>query len=427
MNWLVGYRLRRLRHSSLYAMALTGMAMALLAGPAVLWLDDRTRWVLLGFGAEGARAVLAALSSALLTFIVFSFSLLLLAVQMAGAQLSPRIIGRVFESRLTKLTLGVFVFSFTYSLSALGRVEERVPQLPVLLAILSSLGGVALFLFLIQSTSRGFRPITVLTRVGEDTRRAIDAVYPEPLPPPSGPPPEAVPFSPPGARPVAHRGEPGAIVAFDVAGLAGLAAEADCVVELVSQVGDFVAAGDELLILSGPGSAAADDDVLRRCVALEPERTLENDPAFGFRIIVDIAIKALSPAINDPTTAVLAIDQLDHLLHILGRRRLGPRVVRDASGRVRLVCRMPGWEEFVALAVTEIRLCAGQSMTVYRRLQAMFEHLAARLPVERVRLIEEEMLLMHRTVGRSLADPSDRALAGIGDRQGLGGLRYPRG
>jgi len=415
-----GHRSGSLLRSSLWIVSVACMAAALLAGPALRWVDDRTRWELLGFGADGARSVLGVLSASLLTFLVFCFSILLLCVQLAGAQLSPRIIARVFEGRLTKWTLGVFTFSFTYSLAALGRVEDRVPQLPVLLAILLGLLSVALFLYLIQTTGRGFRPSAVLASVGADTRRAIDVVYPQPYAPRGGAPAEAPHTLPPDARSITHQGNAGVVVSFDAATLADLSARSGCVVELVPQIGDFLSEEDALFRVSGAGADAVDADALRRCVALGPERTLENDPAFGFRIIVDIAIKALSPAINDPTTAVLGIDQLERLLHLLGRRRFSAGVVPDPTGEARLVYRTPGWGDFVALAVTEIRLCAGQSVTVYRRLQAMVDRLLLVLPEERAAVLREESLLLRRTVERALADPQDRALAGVRDMQGLG-------
>ena len=172
----------KLVSSSLWLVSVACMVAALVVAPVVRWVDDRTRWTLLGFGVEeGARAVVGALSGSLLTFIVFSFSILLLVVQLAGAQLSPRGIARSFESRLTKLTLGAFVFTYTYSLTALGRIEDRVPQLPVLLAVVASLISIAAFLYLIQFVGAALRPSIVLTTLADATSRAIDTHYPNPL------------------------------------------------------------------------------------------------------------------------------------------------------------------------------------------------------------------------------------------------------
>jgi uncharacterized membrane protein len=141
---------------------------------------------------------------------------------------------------------------------------------------------------------------------------------------------------------------------------------------LVPEVGDFVAAGDPLFrIFDGGQDIPAER--LHKTVALGQERTLEQDPMYAFRIIVDIASKALSPAINDPTTAVLAIDQIHHLLRAVGSRNLAEGHVPDRTGQVRLVYRTPDWEDFVHLAVTEIRQYGRESIQIMRRLRAMLE------------------------------------------------------
>jgi uncharacterized membrane protein len=401
------------------------MAAALVAAPVIRWVDDRTRWELLGFGPGGATALLGAISASLLTFVVFSFSILLLAVQVAGGQLTPRIIGRVFESRLTKATLGAFVFSYVYSLASLGRMEGRVPQLPVLVAVLLSLGSIALFIFLIQVVSLGFRPVTVLTRVGEVTKAAIDSVYPHPFADDDreG---DSLEYARRSAAPrtITHRGGSGTVFAFDADRLAGIATQAGCSIEFVPRIGDSLAAGEELFRLWGPGADVPAEERLRRCVVLGPEGTPERDPVFGFRILVEIASKALSPAINDPATAVLALDQLHHLLFRLGRRRLDEGVLRDGAGEVRLVYRTPGWVDFVTLAVTEIRLYGATSPQVPRRIRAMLEHLAAVLPPSRGEALRGELALLERTVERSYADPEDRAMASVPDLQGFGSRQY---
>jgi uncharacterized membrane protein len=192
------------------------------------------------------------------------------------------------------------------------------------------------------------------------------------------------------------------------------------VVELVPEVGDFVAAGSPLFRIHGcdrkPSASA-----LREWVALGPERTMEQDPAFAFRIIVDIASKALSPAINDPTTAVLAIDQVHHLLRNVGRRRLDGGMRYDREGTLRLIYRTPDWEDFVRLAVTEIRQFGCGSIQVARRLRAMLENLSEVLPVARTGLLRDELRLLQRSAGRLFPEPEDRALANVSDSQGVGG------
>jgi len=199
-----------------------------------------------------------------------------------------------------------------------------------------------------------------------------------------------------------------------------LAERSDCIIELVPQVGDHVAIGEPLFRIVGPAGEGT-PEILHESVAVGQERTLEQDPTFAFRIMVDIASKALSPAINDPTTAVLAIDQIHHLLRTVGGRCLDDERVRDASGRLRLVYRTPDWQDFVHLAVTEIRHFGSESIQVARRLRAMLENLIQCLPGERAPLLQKELDLLSRSAKRSFPEPEDRALADISDMQGVGG------
>src|SRR5262249_15245945 len=193
----------------------------------------------------------------------------------------------------------------------------------------------------------------------------------------------------------------------------------ECVIELARQVGSFVAPGDPLFYIRGGPDLPI--DALYDSIALGAERTMKQDPAFAFRMIVDIASKGLSPAINDPTTAVLAIDQLHHLLRHVGKRRLDNEKVIDATGRVRLIYRTPDWEDFVALAVTEIRPFGGASIQIARRLRAMLENLMATLPAIRAEPLRRELQLLKKSAERCFHDPEDRALADESDAQGMGG------
>jgi uncharacterized membrane protein len=426
MWWLLRHRVQSFLRSSLWFYPLLGMAAALLAAVAVRAVDRWTGWTL-PLNIDGVRALAGTLASALLTFIVFVFSVLLVAVQLASAQQTPRVIALVLQDRRTRASLTVFVFTYTYALSFLVRVDEPVPWLSTVLCEFSSLACIAAFLVLIDRVGRQLRPVGILTLVGAMGRKVIRQVYPHPLgAAPEGPPAlEGHSLGTP-VRVVASTQASGVVLAFDVRGLAEAARRADCVIELAPEVGDFVATDDALFRVY-QGGQNLDEDDLRRAVALGAERTLEQDPAFAFRIIVDIASKALSPAINDPTTAVLAIDQLHHLLRLVGGRRLDDGRVRDSAGKERLVYRTPNWEDYVLLAVTEIRHFGGTSIQVARRLRAMLESLVAALPPERIPLLRRELTLLERTVERAFRDPEDRARADAGDLQGVGGSRPGNG
>jgi uncharacterized membrane protein len=142
---------------------------------------------------------------------------------------------------------------------------------------------------------------------------------------------------------------------------------------------------------------------------------------FAFRILVDIALKALSPAINDPTTAVLALDQVHRLLRVVGTRRLSGDAIVDRRGTMRLVLRTPDWEDFVHMACREIRACGASSVQIARRMNAMLEELARLLPPHRRAAIEEERALLDRALAELYRYPEDLALARTADIQGLGG------
>ncbi len=420
MSWLTRHRARRYLRSSLFLAPAASILLALAVAPLVRWFDDRTRWTLFGFEAGGAAAVVSGLSSSLLALIVFAFSILLLAIQIAGGQLSPRVIARIFRTPLLKVTLSAFVFSYTYSLAALSRIGERVPQLPVALAVAASLTSLGVFIYLVQRIGEAFRPGTVMTLVAAETRKVVDAMYPDPFTPGGG---EHARLSLDTGRPdrvIVQRKASGVVLAFDAEGLSAVAARARCVVELVPQVGDFLPVGEPLFRLYGPGASIPGEQELRDCVALGVERTMEQDPAFGFRIIVDIASKALSPAINDPTTGVLAVDQLHHLLSLVSRRQLDTGVVRDVSGEPRLVYRTPDWEDFVTLAATELRIYGATNPQVTRRLRAMYDQLLRAVPAERAEALRREVALLESTLEGAWPRPADRAVAGASDLQGFG-------
>jgi uncharacterized membrane protein len=419
MTWLQRYRVRHYVTNSIWVLPLLSIPCAIGAARGVQWAEGSLGWAP-GTNRDTAQAVLGALASAMFTFIVFVSSALLVAVQLASSLLTPRIIAIVFRDPITKASLTVFVFTFTFALAALARVTDVVPQLTAYVAAYSSLASLGVFLFLLDHVGKALRPSGALWTVGALGREVIEGVYPKSLA-------ESQPALPPagkslGETPTATvttaRG--GVVVAFDVRGLVSLAERAGCVLEMVPQVGDFIAAGDPLFRVF-QGGAALPDEALRQSVAVGQERTLEQDPAFAFRIIVDIASKGLSPAINDPTTAVLALDQIHHLLRNVGGRRLDDGQVCDAAGRLRLVYRTPDWEDYVYLAVTEIRQFGGGSIQVARRLRAMLENLVQTLPAERAALLHQELKLLDRSAARSFTEPEDQALADVSDLQGVGG------
>jgi uncharacterized membrane protein len=153
---------------------------------------------------------------------------------------------------------------------------------------------------------------------------------------------------------------------------------------------------------------------------------MEQDPLFSFRILVDIALKALSPAINDPTTAVLALDQIHRLLRTVGRRQLRGESIRDQSGERRVILRTPNWEDFVNVACVEIASAGAGNVQIARRLRAMIENAIDSLPPHRHPALIHQRDRLDRMLTSLYPMPDDLALARIPDPQGLGGSSHTR-
>jgi uncharacterized membrane protein len=381
-------------------------------------IDEKTAF--LGLTMVGARSVLDTIVTLNLSFLVFTFGSLLIAIQVAGGQYTPRIIATtILRDNAIRFTVGYFVFTLLFTMRVLTRMGgETVNQFNTFIAGALGLVSIVVFLYLIDYAARFLRPVSIVQRVGESGIEVIKSVYPESTTRPHPVESYQRPASP--DRTVAYVGTSGIVLAVDLAGLVTQAQQANGIIEFVPQVGDFVAVDEPLFLLYG-GAVAIDDRQLRAAVALGSERTIEQDPTFAFRILVDIAIKALSPAINDPTTAVLAIDQLHRLLRLVGLRQLRCEEICDSAGKLRLVFRTPNWEDFVHLTCTEIRHCGAGSVQITRRMRSMLENLMQTLPPHRHAELSQQLELLDRTVEEHYSFPEDRVLAQIPDSQGLGG------
>ena len=357
--------------------------------------DDPDR---LGFAfggtAEGARSVLAVIATSMLTFTGLVFSITMLVLQAASSQLSPRVMRTFLRDRGNQVVLGLFVATFVYTLLVLHTVRAPteagggfVPSLAILVAFVLLLSSVGAFIWYIDHMAHAIRASTVITSIWAETTAAIDRLYPEPV----GAEAETE------AGRGQHHGDPdrvvespgaGALVGVDEERLAAAASQGDRLLEFVPSVGEFVPEGAPLARLWGSWDSDAIDEV-RAAVSLGSERTLHQDAAFGLRQLVDIALRALSPGINDPSTAVLALDRLHDLLRRLATRQF-PSRERVVEGTVRLVLPRPGWEDYVRLAVDEIRQAGDGQIQVDRRLRSMLEDLHSITPEDRLAVLRQE-------------------------------------
>jgi uncharacterized membrane protein len=418
--WNICYRVASYIRSSLWIIPIVAVLLQQISGRFLEALDTRLGLTFLGFGVEGSKALFNAVITFSLSFIVFTFGSLLIAIQVSSGQYTPRIIATtLLRNNVIRYTVGLFVFTFLFAIRGLNQTETTVHQLVVLVTGLLGLICLAAFLYLIDYCARFLRPVSLMANVAEQGLAVIDDVYPETFQ--SGAKPDAMLEidADPIDRTVLHQGNSSFVIAINTRLLLAEAEKANGVIEFAPQVGNFLGKDQPLFFLHG-NAGNINDRILRGCVIFGTERTMEQDPLFAFRILVDIAIKALSPAINDPTTGVLAIDQLQRLLRRAGRRELRTDYVPGSNGALRLILRTPNWEDFVHLTFTEIRFYGAPNIQIARRLRASIMNLMSTLPTERHAPLQQELNLLDQMLERSYACPEDLAQARIADSQGLG-------
>lgn len=429
ISWRTRWRVYEYVRNSLWIVPFGFVTAAIVMGVTFPWIDQHTTGTIgITFGADAGRSVLGAIAGGMITFTGFVFSILLLAVQFGSSQFSPRMLRRFLRDPTTKVALGTFMATFVYALAILrvvgtGTDKAFVPSNSISVAVLLLLLSMLMFLRLLNRTTQGLRVAAVLRDLGRDARRVVNRAYPEPAADGDGGEPQG-PLPAEATRAVAYRGRPGIVQSADIASLVQAARGADAVIELVPRFGDLVADGATLFRVH-PGRDELSDEWLRSTVATGDERTMGQDPAFAFRLLADISAKALSPGVNDPTTSVQALDQIELLLRQVAGRRLAPGARRDTGGTVRFWYRVPSWEDYLSLAIDETRHYGEGSMQVMRRLRALLEDLRAAVPDFRRPAIDAELDLLASAAGRVFTDHGDQLTAGASDRQGLGATEVP--
>jgi uncharacterized membrane protein len=373
---------------------------------------------------SAVEQILGALAAGMITFTGIVFSAVLVAAQIQTSSYSPRVAARLRRDRVVIAGLALPTATASYSLfalAAIGREVDRTgenvaPALTVSVALLLTFVTFGVFVALVQRTIDSTQIGGILRGLMRRAYQVIEDVHPyRPKEPvldgeiPSG-----------GAQAeVRHDGSPGVLASVDRAALVRLARETGAFVEVVPMIGEYIPPGAPVLRLSGVRHDP-DPHGARRVLVLARQRTIDQDPAFVLRMLVDIGIRALSPAVNDPTTAVQALDRIEALLVELRRRDTGPSVVVDEQGTSCGRFPAPTWGEYLNLALIEIRHYGGQSAQVARRLRALHEHLleiADGPDRERIRL---EQRLLDETLAANFPDERERAILSRPDRLGLG-------
>jgi uncharacterized membrane protein len=369
-----------------------------------------------GGGPDSARSILSTIAASMLTFLALVFTLTVVALQLAS-DFSPRLLSSFLSARISKMALALFVATFTYSVLVLREVAPAdVPELSVTVAIVLAILAVLVFVYYVSEIAQSLRLANIVDRAGAATRAEIAAM-------------------------ADHRGEPGAeerererglgaiqgteaaavvhwpdgpgvVTTLDLDGMRKLAGELDAILELRMAVGDFLTTGAPTVAVYGSDRGLAPERVAG-LMATAKERTFSQDPAFGLRQLTDIAARALSPGINDPTTAVQALDQIHDALLRLGGRRLPSGVLRGPDDQVRALLPVLSWDDYLHLSLDEIRIYGEGSLQVSQRMRALLEDLAERLPAARQAAIAAQLRLLDRAVEAGFVDEDDRRRAGL--------------
>ncbi len=345
--------------------------------------------LLFGGGPDSARGLLSTIASAMISVTGLVFSITMVVLQLASSQFSPRLLGGFLASRVTQVTLGVFTASFAYSLTVLRSVRSNgtdfVPQLSVSVSFVLVLASVALFLAFIHHITTSIQVSTLIERIADQT---LDLVEDPPSPededadaaaerqeqPASA---TVTAWEPPaGARTarLSSTVDRGIVESVQLSRMVDLAQELDVVVVLRVAVGQIRHHGQPLADVIGSGDDQ-DAERFRRLFGFARERTMMQDPLFGVRQLVDVAERALSPGVNDPTTATQVVDALHGILRRAGTVPDRSPYLLDADGTVRVVDQPVTFAAMLDLAVDEIAHFGKQTPPLRQRLLLMLDDL----------------------------------------------------
>ena len=384
---------------------------------------DREPGLTLPSDAATMTVVASTIAAAMLTFLGVVFTTTLVAVQLASSQYSPRIVRLFVRSRLTQFTLGTFLATFVFALNALLAVRQDREEIPVItfaITFVFVLGTLVMFVAFLHGMVRLLR-VQHLVRLTADANLAVvEHAFPASDTYVDAP----APASESATRAVGLGSDPGfrhpphVLQAVDVAGLADLAARHDAWIELCVPVGGSVLSTGTVARVHAPDPAAVPDDAVRDRLLLGHERSTLQDPGFGFRQLVDVASRALSPAVNDPTTAVQALHRITDLLVRIADRPDPTGWYTDDAGAARVHIPEPGFERLARLGLTELVVYGATAPLVTRALAAAYDALEAAASPEHRAVVHRMRTEFERSVDVTIAVPD--GFATTADVLGLG-------
>jgi uncharacterized membrane protein len=424
VSWRRVFRGRLYVRDSLWVLPLAGALLGVVLGVVDVRVDETIHLPpQLQYSPSTASTVLAAIVGATAALTGFVVTVTTLVVQMATGTFSARYMRLWYRDRILKVLLALLVGTLAFSFSLMRRVEtDFVPNLGVSIVGVLLIVSLLVFSVFLDRYLHRLRPVAVAALVHGYFRRNFEyevkrAAHPDVYIGVLDAGDEQPTLTVRSAR-------PGAIQAVHGEALVSWAQSHDCLVVLRHAIGDFVPLGARLIDVYGvqsPGPRA--ERRLADMVALGDERTIEQDPAFAIRILVDVANLALSPAVNDPTTAVQVLDYLGETLRLVGTTELAVQSWEDTRPRRGVVVPARSWEDYLSLSADEIREYGAGGIQIMRRLRALFEELHDEVLPEYRAAVRDELLRLDATVTRSWEGSVDFERARTADTQGIGGPR----
>jgi uncharacterized membrane protein len=426
MRWRLLYQVRKTSEEGLWLLPVCGSLIGAVVGRLITDVDDPS-WIF-HYGSSASTSLLAGTGSAMIALTGFVITVSVLIVQTSTGSFSARYMRVWYQDRILKLVLAVLIGTLTYSFVVLRDVRQNdVPDVATTLIVPLASFAVILFLVFLDRALRRLRPVAVAHSVAAVARKTIDRMAESP-PVREGPgePYRQTLLGEPGLT--CHSRHAGVIQALHLRGLTIWAQRHNCTLVFRHGLGDFVPSGSEVVSVFGENPPAGSELQILDMIVLGREGTNEQDLSFSIRIMVDIANKALSPGINDPTTASQALNYLEDTLALLGGvPHLDGTLERvDGEGKTRLILPMQRWDDFLALGVTEIREYGATSIQVMRRLRALLEKLLEVVRPEYRPAVLDQLTRLDATVSEAWKASVDFDLARTADRRALGGSAADR-
>jgi uncharacterized membrane protein len=353
-------------------------------------LERSDVWWLFGGSAGGARSVLESISGSIITVTGVIFSITIIALQLASTQFTPRVLRQFMGSRGNQVVLGVLIGTFTYTLLVQRTIrsedaaEEFLPEIAVTVAVLLALTSIGFLIYFINHAARSVQAAVIIDSAAGDTRRALERIFSQVAE-------RAAEVMPAADRVVVAPDQepyrvlsrkPGYLQSFDRLALREEASRRRRLVRLEVEIGEYILPGQHIMsVWPAQSCDEAGADAFCDALVLGGERTPYQDVKHGIIELMDIAVKAMSPAINDPTTAVNSFQRMGEVLLDMAWREQGDDIERDDDGTPLVVLRRPGFDDTVNLAFDQVRHYATENPTVAVALLNVLGELAGLAPL----------------------------------------------